>query len=86
MRLTFTAAALTSCFALAAPLSANAFDGGSAAVHEQTRRAHHPSRVEISSKTLAMAPVWAMSSVDRVKETDGLSRDPDDCNNGCIDH
>ena len=41
MRLTFATAALASCFALVGPLSAYAFGAGSAAVHEQTHRAHH---------------------------------------------
>jgi hypothetical protein len=85
MRLTLTSAALALCFALPAPVPAYAFDASSAAVHEHTRHAHHAARAEISPNALALAPTWAMSSADRVKETDGLSRNPDDCNYGCID-
>jgi hypothetical protein len=86
MRLTLTSAALAFCFALAPPLSAYAFEPGAAAAHEQTRGTHHPARVKILPNATALAPAWAMSSAGRVHETDGLSRNDDDCNYGCIDH
>ena len=86
MRLTLTSAALALCFALPAPVPAYAFDASSAAVHEQTRGMRYPARAKISPNATALAPAWAMSSAGRVHETDGLSRDDDDCNYGCIDH
>jgi hypothetical protein len=85
MRLTFTTAALALSFALAAPVSAYAYDG-SAPGHQQSGRVSHAAHVKISPTATALAPTWAMSPAGRVPETDGLSRNPDDCNYGCIDN
>jgi hypothetical protein len=83
MRLTVTStsAALAFSFALAVPISAYA--AGAASVHKQTR---HVAHVEISRNASALAPAWVMSVVGRLPETDGLSRNRDDCNYGCIDN
>jgi hypothetical protein len=86
MRLRFTSAALAFCFALAAPISAYAFGGGSAAVYEQTRDVRHVAHADLSPNATALAPASAMISAGRVKETDGLSRNLDDCIYGCIDN
>ena len=86
MRLRFTSAALAFCFALAAPVLASAFEDGSAAVYKHARHVRHAAGMEISPSATALAPTWAMFSAGRVKETDGLSRNPDDCNYGCIDN
>jgi hypothetical protein len=84
MRLTFTStsAALAFSFALAVPILAYA--DGAAQVYKQTR--HHAAHVEISRDASALAPAWAMSAAGRVPETDGLSRNRDDCNYGCIEN
>jgi hypothetical protein len=84
MRLTFTStsAALAFSFALALPISAYA--DGAAPVYKQAR--HHMAHVKISRNASALAPAWTMSPAGRVPETDGLSRNPEDCNYGCIDN
>jgi hypothetical protein len=80
--LTYTVCALAFGFALAAPASAYA--------HGQSRpvygHAHHATQAEISPKATALAPAWTMSPAGVVTETDGLSRNLDDCNHGCIDN
>jgi hypothetical protein len=75
------AAALAFSFALAVPITAYA--AGAAPVYKQTRHAAH---VAIARNASALAPTWVMSAAGRAPETDGLSRDRDDCNYGCIDN
>lgn len=40
----------------------------------------------LPSNAIALAPVQALVPAARVRDSDGLSRNSDDCNMGCIDH
>jgi hypothetical protein len=65
--------------ALLAPVSALAKDSA----HPYHKHAiHQVAYVGVSPKATALAP----APVVPVKDTDGLSRNSDDCNRGCIDH
>jgi hypothetical protein len=49
----------------------------------------HPHHKANSADAKALAPLWATPAAAApyaAHETDGLSRDPDDCNFGCIDN
>jgi hypothetical protein len=65
--------------ALLAPVSALASDS----VHPYPKHAiHQAAYVGVSSTATALAP----APVVPTRETNGLSRNSDDCNRGCIDH
>ena len=65
--------------ALLAPVPALASDSA----HPYQKHAiQQVAYVGVSPKATALAP----ASVVPTKETDGMSRDSDDCNRGCIDH
>ena len=68
---------LACCFALAAPLPAYSHDVASAANK-------HSAHVRQVANATALAPAAVPPAPAR--ETDGLSRNADDCNMGCIDH
>jgi len=83
--ITHTACALAFGFALAVPGSAYAYVH-SAHVYRHVR---HATQAEISPKATALALVAARttSPANILQETDGLSRNDDDCSKyGCIDH
>jgi hypothetical protein len=77
---TSTACAVVSCVAFAIPVSCYAYDT-SAHVYKHSR---HATQTEISPKATALVPVWTTSPADA--DTNGLSRNRDDCNRGCIDN
>jgi hypothetical protein len=65
--------------ALSAPVSALASDSA----HPYHKHAiHQAAYVGVSPRATALAP----APVVPVKESNGLSRNSDDCNEGCIDH
>jgi len=82
--ITYSACALAFGFALTMPGSAYAYVH-SAHVYRHVQ--HHPTQAKISLKnmTALVAPI-TIAPANIVKETDGLSRNADDCNDGCIDH
>jgi hypothetical protein len=73
--------------ALAAPISAYAALNDYGTVHH-SRAIHHRSlamRAQAPAAVTIFAPAWSRAS--SAKETDGLSRNPDDCAAyGCIDN
>jgi hypothetical protein len=68
-------------FFLAVPLFALPALG--AATH---KAGHKPTHYQIADFARAKALVSPATPVLRERETDGLSRDAEDCNRGCIDH
>ena len=49
----------------------------------------HPRHKAKFAHARALAPLWAIPAAaapSSAHETDGLSRNPDDCNRGCIDN
>lgn len=80
-RLSFVSIAL--CAILAAPVAAYpALGAGAPAPGHRTVRHHKAADFAKASALAAPAAVAAPAS----RETDGLSRNDDDCNMGCIDH
>ncbi len=74
---------LACCFVLAAPLPVYSHDVAPAG-NKHSAHVHQVARATISANATALAPVALPRAPAR--ETDGLSRDSDDCNMGCIDH
>jgi hypothetical protein len=68
---------LALCFALTAPFAAHANDN--AVRHD--RALHHWQRPAISATATALVP-----AVKVEENSAGLSRNPDECNRGCIDN
>jgi hypothetical protein len=85
MRLSNTAyavCALAFGLALIAPIPAYA-QVGAESTHKHKAHVDHFTAIPRTATALMPAPATAV----RVPETDGLSRDDDDCNKfGCIDH
>ena len=81
--ITYSTCALAFGFALTVPGSAYAYVH-SAHVYRHVQ--HHATQAKISPKATALAAARTTSPANTVKETDGLSRNADDCNVGCIDH
>jgi len=79
--ISYSACALVFGLALAAPASAYAYTHPS---HVDRHGQHHATqaKVPLTNMTAFVAPTPA----NAVRETDGLSRNADDCNDGCIDH
>lgn len=82
-------------FALAAPVAAYAYDGASKPLHHHHRpalhRAVHLSALVPAPAEAAIAALGLWSPTDaqspEQQETDGLSRNPDDCvTYGCVDN
>jgi hypothetical protein len=70
-------------FGLSLPVSANASDGVTAPKHSgHAYRVAHQHAIPATAE--AVSP--AARSVVREPETDGLSRNPEDCNMGCVDN
>ena len=88
MRLPATIA-LALCVALSAPIAANAFDGAALIhkhrihMHQVVRRLFNPAATALSIPFAMFPAAPAVKSDDNY---DGLSRDPDQCNRGCIDN
>jgi hypothetical protein len=94
MRLS-AAAALALGVILAVPVAANAYDGA-ASIHKHRFHAHHAHKAiqtgKIEPRSTAQIPAEAAPSffshiaphLRGQSNTDGLSRNPDDCNKGCI--
>ena len=75
--------ALAFGLALAAPASAIAGDGA----HPFHKHAIQMHRVAYAfSNATALAPTPAFVPAAAVRDSDGLSRDREDCNRGCIDY
>ena len=71
-------------FLLAGAAAANAGDASRTLMYElHAHRAVHHEAVDPRASALAPAPAAASA---RQPQTDGLSRNDDDCNYGCIDH
>ena len=80
---------------LAAPIAANAYEG-TTSIHKHQFRAHHAYKAvqtgKIEPRSTAQIPAEAAPSffphiapnLRGQSDTDGLSRNPDDCNKGCI--
>jgi hypothetical protein len=82
--ITYSACALAFGFALAVPGSAYAYVHSA---HVYRHGQHHATQAEISQKKVtALVALRTISPPSIFKETDGLSRRDDDCNDGCIDH
>jgi hypothetical protein len=82
--ITYPACALAFGFALTLPGSAYAYVHSA---HVSRHVQHHATQAKISLKNMtALAAPRTISPANIVKETDGLSRNADDCNDGCIDH
>jgi hypothetical protein len=75
--------ALSFGVALAAPTSALAADGAHP-LHKHAIQAHRVAYPGLSSNATALASV-VVSAVP-INDADGLSRNSEDCNKGCIDH
>ena len=75
-------AALAFGLALAAPASAIAGDGA----HPFHKHAIQMHRVAYFSNATALAPAPAFVPAAAVRDSDGLSRDREDCDMGCIDN
>jgi hypothetical protein len=73
----FTVFSLAMCFALT-PFAAHATDKA-----VQHHRALHYDRAAISATATALVPAVPAVKVD--DDSDGLSRNREDCNRGCID-
>jgi hypothetical protein len=71
--------------AVAAPVSALASDGAHP-FHKHAVQMHREAHAGVSSNATALAPMPAVVPVAPARETDGLSRNLDDCvKYGCID-
>ena len=68
--------------AAVAPAAADHVDKAGMRTFDQ-RMFHHRAKF---TKAIALAPVPALTSTQPSRNTDGLSRNSDDCNDGCIDH
>ena len=82
---TFTISALIFGVALCAPVGVYASDG---AAPMQKHHAHHRvAYLQLPLSATALAPTPVLVPAAPAQETDGLSRNPDDCMRwGCIDH
>jgi hypothetical protein len=69
--------------AFAAPISALAADSAYP-FHKHAVQTHRVT--DLPSNAIALAPVQALVPAAHVRVSDGLSRNSDDCNMGCIDH
>jgi hypothetical protein len=79
---TYAACVLAFGLALTAPIAAYAQVGGQP-TYKHKAHVHHFMAIPRTATALMPAPATAV----RVPETDGLSRNDDDCNRfGCIDH
>ncbi len=65
--------------AMAAPISALA-DDGAHPFHKHAVEMHRAAYSGLSSNATALAPAVLTN------DTDGLSRNSEDCNKGCLDH
>jgi hypothetical protein len=84
MRLSNTtnaACALAFGFALTTPIPVYALIGAQP-TYKHKSHAHHVMAIPRTATALMPAPATAV----RAPETDGLSRNDDDCRFGCIDH
>jgi len=77
--------ALAFGLALAAPTSALAGDGAHP-FHKHAIQMHRVAYAGPSSNATALAPAPALVPAAAVKDSDGLSRNREDCNTGCIDN
>jgi hypothetical protein len=76
--------ALSLGFFMAGAAAANAGDASRTLMYElHAHRAVNHETVDPRASALAPAPIAALV---RRGETDGLSRNDEDCNYGCIDH
>ena len=80
---------LALCVALSAPIAANAFDGA-APIHRHRIYMHQAVRGLFNTAATALSPPFAIvpaaPAVKSDDNYDGLSREPDQCNRGCIDN
>ena len=77
----FAACALAFGFALTMPIPAYA-QVGAQPTYKHRAHVHHFMAIPRTATALMPAPATAV----RAPETDGLSRNDDDCKFGCIDH
>jgi hypothetical protein len=78
-----------SCLALGVVLYAPVMNYPAASASAPATHRAHPHHKAYSADAKALAPLWATPAAAApysAHETDGLSRNPDDCNFGCIDN
>ena len=84
-----TTIALALCIALPGPIAANASDAV-IPIHKHRTHMHLEVYRSFNPATIAWAPPHAIFPVAPAARSDdnydGLSRDPDQCNHGCIDN
>ena len=84
-----TTIALALCIALPGPIAANASDAV-IPIHKHRTHMHLPVYRSFNPAAIAWAPPHAIfpvaPAVSSDDNYDGLSRDPDQCNHGCIDN
>ncbi|HTR13233.1 MAG TPA: hypothetical protein VMI72_08270 [Roseiarcus sp.] len=81
-----TTLALAFCVALPAPIAANATDAVGA-MHKHRVLLHRVVRGSFNPAATALAPLFTIAPAATSDDGfDGLSRDPDKCNHGCIDN
>jgi hypothetical protein len=68
--------------AVVAPAAADPVDKARVRTFDQ-QKFHHRAKL---TNAAALAPLGALTFTRRPGNTDGLSRDSEDCNYGCIDH
>jgi hypothetical protein len=77
--------ALSLMVVLGSPVSALAGDGAGP-FHKHAVPMHRFAYADLSPNATALAPAAALVRMVPAKDTDGLSRNDEDCNSGCIDH
>jgi hypothetical protein len=80
---------LNTSVALGILLAAPVVTYRAASANVPTTHRAHPHHKDNFADAKALAPFWATSpagATSPAHETDGLSRNPDDCNFGCIDN
>ncbi len=85
-----TTLALALCVALPAPIAASA-SAGVTSIHKHKIQMHQAVYGSFNPATTALAPLFAIAPAapeakSDVDKYDGLSRNVDDCNYGCIDN
>ena len=80
---------INTCVALGILLSTPVMSYPAASASAPTMHRSHPHHKANSADAKALAPLWATPAAAApysAHETDGLSRNLDDCNFGCIDN
>jgi hypothetical protein len=81
-----TALALAFAFSLAGPLAAFAIEENVPQVHHHYRVHHHHHHATTNLPAVAAALAKPLAPTTVKNDSDGLSRDGEDCNKGCLDN